>query len=426
MGGRVEQSGVVNAVEARMTAVTSLTPAPWNPRSIKDGRLANLCKSIEADPGFLWNRPVLATADGTIYAGNMRYRAAVKLGWTSIPAIVEDVPDKVAKERALRDNAQWGEWEDDDLSALVYDLKSLGSDMDLLGFEPADVGKLLEAHGGAKAGLTDPDDVPEELEAPTTQPGDLWLLGNHRILCGDATNRADVAAVMNGELAEMVWTDPPYGVAIGDKNKFLNSIAQSNRIEENLQNDTLDEPGLMAMLEAAFRNAVDHCTAGAAWYVAAPPGPLHVLFGQALKELGIWRQTIQWVKNNATFAPMGVDYHWQAEPIFYGWLPNARHRYRGGRKQTTVWGVDRPQKSPEHPTMKPVELVTRAIENSSDQEQIVLDVFLGSGTTLIAAEQLGRRCYGIELEPKYCDVIVRRWEQFTGKAAERVSALVSA
>ncbi len=137
--------------------------------------------------------------------------------------------------------------------------------------------------------------------------------------------------------------------------------------------------------------------------------------------MGIWHQTLQWVKNNATFSPMGVDYHWRAEPIFYGWLPGAAHRYHGGRKQDTVWEIDRPTKSPDHPTMKPVELVARAVENSSSAGDIVLDLFLGSGTTLIAAEQTGRICYGMEVDPRYCDVIVKRWEAFTGKKAERGS-----
>lgn len=218
----------------------------------------------------------------------------------------------------------------------------------------------------------------------------------------------------------MVWTDPPYGVAIGDKNKFLNSIARSNRVEENLTNDTLDEPALAEMLKASFGLAFEHNLAGGAWYVAAPPGPLHVLFGLALKTLGIWHQTIQWVKNNATFAPLGVDYHWRAEPIFYGWKPGAAHRYHGGRQQDTVWEIDRPQASPEHPTMKPLELVQRAIANSSVTGDVVYDPFLGSGTTLLAAHRENRRCYGIEIEPKYVEVILRRAEA-EGLSVERAS-----
>jgi DNA modification methylase len=238
--------------------------------------------------------------------------------------------------------------------------------------------------------------------------GYVWQIGAHRLMCGDSTVRGDVEELMQGEHAEMVWTDPPYGVAIGDKNVFLNSIARSNRVEENLANDTLDEDGLRSMLQVAFANIARVCTPGAAWYVAAPAGPPHLIFGGVLNGLGIWRQTIQWVKNNATFSPMGVDYHWQAEPIFYGWLPNAGHRYRGDRTQTTVWNIDRPSKSPEHPTMKPLDLVARALMNSSDADQVVVDGFLGSGSTMCAAENTGRRCYGMEIEPKYCAVILER------------------
>ena len=271
---------------------------------------------------------------------------------------------------------------------------------------------------GRKEGLTDPDEVPEAPAEPTTKVGDLWVLGGHRLLCGDATDAGAWERLMDGTQAEMVWTDPPYGVGIGEKNRFLNSIARSNRVEEDLEGDTQDEAAMLAMLRGSFGEAATYCAAGGAWYVAAPPGPLHLLTGQALNELGIWHQTIQWVKNNATFSPMGVDYHWQAEPIFYGWMPNGGHRYYGGRKQTTVWEIDRPAKSPEHPAMKPVPLVARAIENSSQGGEVVVDPFLGSGSTMIAAEQTGRRCYGMDIDPHYCDVAVRRWENFTGKTAE--------
>lgn len=256
------------------------------------------------------------------------------------------------------------------------------------------------------------------------ETGQLWRLGEHRLICGDCTDRAVVERVMEDCRAEMVWTDPPYGVGVGDKNKFLNSIARSNRIEENLVNDTLAEPELVSMLCKSFDNAIAFCTAGAAWHVAAPPGPLHVLFGQVLKDRGIWRQTIQWVKNNATFAPMGVCYHWRAEPIFFGWLPNGAHRYYGDRTQDTVWNFDRPTKSPEHPTMKPVELVERAIANHSRQDEVVLDMFVGSGTTLIACERLGRKCRAIEISPAYCAVAIQRWVDMTGGTPELIEPVI--
>lgn len=272
---------------------------------------------------------------------------------------------------------------------------------------------------GEYAGQPDPGpqiDRAEELrEKWQTACGQVWEAPSktvpgraHRLMCGDSTSAADVARLMAGEKAEMVWADPPYGVSIGEKNTKLNAIARSNRVEENLANDTLDEPELLVMLERSFDCAIEHCTAGGAWYVAAPPGPLQVLFGQALKTRGIWRQTLQWVKNNATFASFGADYRWRCEPVLYGWLPNAAHRYYGGRKQDTVWNIDRPMASPEHPTMKPVELVARAIRNSSRTGEIVLDSFLGSGTTLVAAEQTGRIGYGMEIEPKYVAVTLQR------------------
>lgn len=213
---------------------------------------------------------------------------------------------------------------------------------------------------------------------------------------------------MGDARAEMVWTDPPYGVGIGNKNKHLNTIAPSNRVTENLTGDTLTPDQLYALLAGSFDAAIGVCSPGASWYVAAPPGPLHLVFGRVLDERGIWHQTIQWVKNNATFSPLGVDYHWRCEPIFYGWLPNASHHFYGGRKQDTVWEIDRPGKSPEHPTMKPVELVVRAIQNSSQAGEAVLDPFLGSGTTLAASHLTGRIGYGMEIEPKYVAVTLER------------------
>lgn len=398
--------------ELRRVPAASLLANPKNWRRHPDAQAAAL-RGVLSEIGYADALLARETPEGLMLIdGHLRAETTPE---AMVPVLILDVSEEEADKILLTL---------DPLAAMATaDRDNLGALLDGLRFESPAVGLMLEALAqesnlvAAPVGLTDPDDVPPIPDEPVTKPGDLWLLGEHRLLCGDATSADDVAALMGGALAELLWTDPPYGVAVGDKNKWLNSIAPSNRVEENLANDTLGEAPLLAMLRSAFANAVEVCTAGAAWYVAAPAVPLHVLFGQALKDLGIWRQTIQWVKNNATFAPMGVDYHWQAEPIFYGWLPNAAHRYRGGRQQTTVWEIDRPQKSPEHPTMKPIELVERSVANSSDAGQIVLDPFLGSGTTLIACERLGRRCYAIEIEPRYVDVAVKRWENFTGRKA---------
>jgi DNA modification methylase len=369
-----------------------------------------------------WIGGVTVAADGETFDGSARLETLADAMPDAEPIVVHTdgtrpvvvVRDDIASAddpRAKRLGLAANRVQQVDYAPDAEVLAQLAGEIDLSQFwnkdELAEIMKDAAGNDAADPGA-DTNRADELQEKWQTELGQLWQVGRHRLLVGDCTVRENVARLMGTDRAEMVWTDPPYGVAVGDKNKYLNAIAPSNRVEENLENDTLAEPELAAMLCAAFDNAIAVCLAGAAWYVAAPPGPLHVLFGQVLKDRGIWRQTIQWVKNNATFSPMGVDYHWQAEPIFYGWLPNAGHRYHGGRKQTTVWEIDRPTKSPEHPTMKPVELVTRALENSSCVGDVVLDLFLGSGTTLVACERLGRVGRGCELSPAYAAVTLER------------------
>jgi len=377
---------------------------------------------VISEVGYL--DPVLVQ-DGTdmVINGHLRVELAMRANQPTIRVAYTDLTD---------DEAALILATHDPLTAMAYhDQEALDALLAAVATDDEAVRELLDSLAGDAAtiteGLTDPDDVPSVPDEPITKPGDLWLLGRHRLLCGDSTVVTDVDRLMRGDRVDMVWTDPPYGVAIGDKNKWLNSVGRSNRIERNLENDTLGEDGLLQMLRDAFSLAATYCVPGASWYVAAPAGPPHLLFGQALNELGIWRQTIQWVKNNATFAPLGVTYHWQCEPIFYGWTPGAAHNDFTDRKQTTVWQIDRPTASPDHPTMKPVELVSRAIEHSTKPDSLVLDLFGGSGTTMIACEEFGRTARLMELDPHYCDVIVRRWEQFTGQTAtlERVEAMAA-
>ena len=219
----------------------SLHPAAWNPRTISDERFQNLCQSIEADSEFLSRRPVLAHADGTIFAGNMRYRAAEHLGMETIPAIVEDVSDQLAGERAMRDNAQWGTWEEDDLASLLQDLRADGSDLELLGFEEGELQQLLAKLEGETAGLTDPDDVPEPPDEPITKLGDLWLLGDHRVLCGDSTSADDVACLLEGTEPHLMITDPPYGVSYDPEWRIeagLSPTCGAPKLHPNLETDT--------------------------------------------------------------------------------------------------------------------------------------------------------------------------------------------
>ena len=344
----------------------ALAPAPWNPRTIKDDRFQNLCRSLEADPEFLQLRPILATADGTIFAGNMRFRAAQQLGWETIPAILVDIPEALAKERALRDNAQWGTWEEDDLAGLLAELKVSGSDLGLLGFDDRDLQKLLDSLANP-GGLTDPDDVPELPEEPVTQPGDLWLLGPHRILCGDATNADDVAIVMDGQFATCMWTDPPYGVNYvgGTKDKLT------------IKNDTID--GLVELLSGAFSAADGVLAPGAAIYVAHPAGANSVIFGERFLAQG-WRlhQTLTWVKDK--LVPGHSDYHYRHEPILFGYKGGYEGRrgrgsrgWYGGNSMSSVFEVPTPRHNDDHPTSKPVALVSAMLQNSSRSDEIVFD-----------------------------------------------------
>jgi DNA modification methylase len=400
--------------EVRAVPIAELHAAPWNPRSISDERFANLCRSIEADPELLWRRPILAQTDGTVYAGNMRLRAAQHLGMTTIPAIVEDVPDRLARERALRDNQQWGEWTEDDLAALLRSLGESGSDLGLLGFDERELQQLLDRLQSPIVG--DPDDIPPLPEDPTAKAGDLWLLGEHRLICGDATDAPTLQRLLAGEQASCLWTDPPYGV------DYVGGTAKKLRIK----NDTVD--GLDAMLAGAFK-AIDGILAeGAAIYIAHPTGPLAMTFMNNFVAQG-WRfhQSLVWVKDSLVLGHS--DYQMRHEGVLFGYKPAQGRRGRGAKgwygdnRATSVFEIARPKASPEHPTSKPIELIEPMLRNSSKSNELVLDPFAGSGSTLIACERLGRRCAAVELDPRYADVIVRRWEAFTGLAAERIGGV---
>ena len=406
--------------------MTDIRPQTKNANKHTQRGMTALESSIRQDG---WIGAITVAADGESFDGSARIEVTGTHGMLDNAIIVEtdgsrpvvvkrtDIPTAdderakrlgIAANRVAELNLDW------DTTVLDEMLTLDPTMLDGL-FTSDEVAELIPPPLIAEGDGGDDDDfdaTPADENEPTRcRMGDLWLIdGKHRLLCGDSTNAEEVTRLMNEMLCDMVWTDPPYGVAIGDKNKFLNTIGFANRMEEYLVNDTLDESELLIMLEKAFANVLAVSRSGGAWYVAAPAGPPQAIFGLVLKKHGIWRQTIQWIKNNATFAPLGVDYHWRAEPIFYGWKPNGAHRFFGGRKQDTVWEIDRPVTSPDHPTMKPIALVQRAIENSSLVHELVFDPFLGSGTTLIAAHRTNRICYGIEISPRYCDVILRRAE----------------
>ena len=397
---------------AAEVAITRLQPWPFDTRAVPEDRLAQLIESVDADPAFLRHRPVGAMLDGTVYAGWQRVRAAQALGWTTVPAVLEDIPLQLAQERHLRDNNHAGHFRPAAVGALLQELEAVGSDLDLLGFEPRELQQFLDA--GAPAPLADAADLPVPAE-PETGLGDRWDLDAHSVWCGDARSGADLWRLFDGREAHLLATDPPYGVGYRGKTAAQLTIA----------NDEAHD--LAALLRDAFA-AIDPILApGAAIYIAHPAGPLSGTFLAAFQAQG-WelRQTLVWVKDQ--FVLGHADYHYQHEPILFGYRPGGGRRGRGAAgwygddAQPSVFAIPRPQASPDHPTTKPVELIATWIRNSSRSGEIVCDPFLGSGTTLLAAEQTGRTCLGIELEPRYVDVAVKRWEAATGRRAIRHAA----
>ena len=266
-------------------------------------------------------------------------------------------------------------------------------------------------------GLTDPDEVPEVPAYPVTQLGDLWILGEHRLLCGDSTKAEDMERLMNGEKADMIFTDPPYGISLGFETPEQ-AKARNRRVDGlKVKNDDLQGDDLQALLTDSLALAVASLNKGGAFYICSPIGKEVRKFIQACEDNDLHYQSgLVW--NKSSLCLSRHDYHPKHEIIHYGWKKGDAHNWFTDRKQTSVYDFDKPSRSESHPTSKPVELVSYFIGNVSKQGFLVIDSFLGSGSTLIAAEKTGRKCYGMELDLKYCDVIVKRWEDFTGKKAE--------
>jgi DNA modification methylase len=393
------------ADEIERWSLDKLTPYARNSRTHSDEQVAQLAASIRE---WGWTTPVLVDEDGGIIAGHGRVLAARQLGMVEVPVVVaRGWSDAKRRAYVIADNklALNAGWDAELLALELGELGELGFDLDLTGFSDEELDGLTPAE--ESAALTDPDDVPETPATPRSVLGDVWLLGKHRVMCGDSTSVDAIGALMAGAVADLVWTDPPYGVAYVGKTKDALTI----------ENDDLNDAELTDFIRASLGAAFAACKDGAAWYVAAPPGPLFYCFGTVLKDLGVWRHTLNWIKS--AFVLGRSDYHYQHEPIFYGWKPGAAHTWAGDRKQSSTLHFDKPSRNGEHPTMKPVELVEYCIGNSSARGDMVLEPFGGSGTTLIACEKTGRIARLMELDPRYVDVIVKRWQDYTGKKAMR-------
>ena len=389
----------INQVET-----ASLLPYARNSRTHSDAQIAQIAASIKE---FGFTNPVLVRGRDVV-AGHGRLLAAQKLGLATVPAVdLSYLTETQAKAYVIADNqlALNAGWDHGMLALELAELQTDGFDLDLLGF--ADAQALLAA---ADAGLAEGVDEDAEVEVPAdpiTQPGDLILLGKHRLLCGSATVMTDVERLVAGELVDMMWTDPPYNVAYKGKTKDALEI----------QNDSMGNEDFRQFLLDAYLSAYAVLKPGGAVYVAHADSEGENFRG-AMRESGLLvKQCLVWVKSCMFMGRQ--DYQWKHEPILYGWKEGAAHTWLSDRKQTTVLEFNKPNRNGEHPTMKPVDLVEYCLRNHIGANASVLDLFGGSGTTLIAAEKIGARAFLTELDPRYCDVIVKRWELLTGKTAIR-------
>lgn len=383
--------------------IDKLIPYAKNSRTHSDEQVAQIAASIK-EWGF--TTAVLVDESGSIIAGHGRLMAARKLGLTSLPVMVaKDWTDAQKRAYVIADNklAINAGWDNDLLALELGELGDLGFDLELTGFTDEEIKALMPVD--VTEGLTDPDDAPPLPDNPVTRPGDVWVMGKHRLLCGDSTSVDDLAKLCENQAVDMWLTDPPYNVAYegGTKEKLT------------IKNDSMGDDQFRQFLRDAYTAADTVMKAGAVFYIWHADSEGYNFRGAA-KDAG-WtvRQCLIWKKSSLVLGRQ--DYQWQHEPCLYGWKDGAGHLWASDRKQTTILEFDKPARNGEHPTMKPVALFEYQLLNNTKGGDIVLDSFGGSGTTLIAAEKNGRVARLMELDPKYCDVIIKRWQDFTGKIA---------
>jgi len=392
-------------MKVELTEIGRVIPYVRNPRK-NDAAIAKVAASIK-EYGF--RQPIVVDEEMVIIADHTRLQAAQSLGLKKVPVhVATGLTQAQIKAYRLADNRthEDSEWDEELLAIELGELSDMDFDLDLTGFEAIELEQLLD--GAAMDGLTDDDAIPEAPEVPVSKEGDIWLLGDHRLICGDSTKAKTMKALMGDELADMVFTDPPYNVDYGQTMK--DNVRGNKR---KIKNDNLGAD-FQKFLTDACTEMVKVCKG--ALYICMSSSELHTLHRAFADAGGKWSTFIIWAKN--TFTMGRSDYQRQYEPILYGWPEGNKHFWCGDRSQSDVWNYNKPRVNDLHPTMKPVELVCRGIENSSKTKDIVLDSFGGSGTTLIACEKLQRKARLIELDPCYVDVIVKRWEEFTGNTAK--------
>jgi len=383
-------------------SIDKLIPYARNARTHSDAQVAQIAASIKE---WGWTSPVLVDETGQIIAGHGRVMAARQLGLKEVPVMTATGWTEAQKKAyVLADNqlAMNAGWDNDLLSVELKDLAGMDFNLDLIGFD----GKVLEGLLADKTeGLTDPDEVPEAPENPVSVQGDLWIMGKNRLLCGDSTSIDHIQRLTDNCLVDMWLTDPPYNVAYEGKTKDALTI----------KNDSMSNESFRQFLRDAFVAADTVMKAGAVFYIWHADSEGYNFRGACFDAGWKIRQCLIWAKSTMVMGRQ--DYQWKHEPCLYGWKEGSSHLWAADRKQTTLLEFDKPSRNGEHPTMKPVALFEYQMLNNTKGGDIVLDSFGGSGTTLIAAQKNGRYAYLMELDPRYVDVIVKRWQEFTGQEA---------
>ena len=379
--------------------LSDIRPYEQNPR-FNDDAVDAVAKSIKE---FGWQQPIVVDQEHVIIVGHTRLKAAEKLGLTEVPVLVADnlTPEQVKAYR-IADNktAEIAEWNYDLLPLEIKELQNANFDLSLLGFDTDELDRLLNGTSADEVtdGETEPDAVPEVPEEAVSRRGEVYRLGEHLLLCGDSTKPEDIARLMGDEKANLYLVDPPYNVALTGSNGLT------------IQNDNMADGKFREFLTAAFRCASDSLEPGASFYIFhSDSESSNFRLASRDTELEV-HETLYWIKNS--FVLGRFDYHYQSESCLYGWKPGAPHKWYSDRCQCNLLNFDKPKHNDVHPSMKPVEMLVYLVQNSSKRGETVLDNFGGSGSTLIACEQTGRKCRMIELDEKYCDVIRRRWAEF--------------
>lgn len=436
--------------------LNELVAADYNPRKALtpvDSEYQKIKRSIEE---FGYVDPIIINEDGTIIGGHQRCTVLKDLGYEEADVVVVSLDKQREKALNIALNKITGEWDELKLKDLLLDLDLGDYDISLTGFEQEDLAELVDNLAVEPEAMDDDFDgeaVLEDIVEPKTKLGDVWKLGRHRLMCGDSTSQEDVATLMKGEMADLIITDPPYNVNYGDKADMLDTYLQKgHRNNSRIKNDNMDNESFYSFMLQIYQSAYEFMREGAAIYVFHAESTGHI-FRQAFLDAGLkLAQCLIWEKN--AFVLGRQDYQWRHEPCLYGWKEGAAHYFINDRTQDTVILEDdvdfeamkkadliayiedmhrkykdqtsviyenKPTRNDIHPTMKPVTLIGRLMSNSSKSGWNVLDLFGGSGSTLMAAEQLGRTAFLMELDEKFCDVIVKRWEEYTGQSAIRIS-----